>query len=61
MRNPKLAHILPYNPPTSLTYFFYNYTTDMPAEKCRSEIEKGLKEWTDVSPFSFTEVTRSLV
>jgi len=39
-----------------LTYFFYNYTSDMPVEKCRFEIEKGLREWTDVSPFSFTEV-----
>lgn len=40
---------------TALTYYFQNYTTDLPVDVTRSELQYSFKYWSDVTPLTFTE------
>jgi len=39
----------------ALSYYYYNYSPDLPRDEQRSTIAAGLKMWADVTPLTFTE------
>lgn len=43
----------------SLTYFFENYTPDLPQNRVRSIIEDAFSKWAAVAPLEFTETNQS--
>lgn len=39
----------------ALSYYYYNYSPDLPKNQIRSTIAAALKLWADVTPLTFTE------
>jgi len=39
----------------ALSYYYYNYSPDLPKDQIRSTVARGLKFWSDVTPLTFVE------